>query len=740
MDNIFEYGIKFNFNGNYEKATQHIGNFFNKFSQSVNTLSGATLSRMGSFFSAMHSGFSQMDSIASSFYGKIFNIYTLLAGGAFTVAVKNSFGTLITLGKQMETTFAQLQTTLGGKDAAAKKANTMEALAWARKKGVETPFEISEVNDAVRQMTMFGLAKNKAMREKTFQAIGDFAGNFNMSFGEAVGMVSKAGFGETEWLKNRTGITRTTIGETVRNSRNINEKDRAYAMELVNIIQKGAVGTEKFKMAWVEVLGLLNKGGMENRMKTLGGALSNVSDLSQNFLMDMIGYTQMEDSLMSKITKTTQNFLSAFSRVLYFEYEDIKHKKSVIPLDTLKNKLNTEDGKLVYQKLINQKALTDEEKRYLQVTTGLNAETLKSITYTTKLGNIATGLKKIFIILWQSVDTAVSGMTKKFTDWIDKFERRVTDFKGFVAPLIVYVYLLWSKVKGFFTGLWEGFSVGFGAMMKVGKTAFNWLVSFFKLFTGDTAKAIHAVGVALGVVAGALLGFKVLGTIVGPFGKFLSMTKEYAKVAGGTGKLADIGVQKVYVVNMPTNFGMGGTDIPGSNIPGKGGKFSKGVKNLGEGMLITAAVIGAKQIVDAGIEKIAPNSYLRKEHVSSFMEDLRPDSRLQPKSWKELARLRKFYSYGITSDESSVGVLSQEFKKQMKLITSGQEGNYFKDFTSKMFDTLNSMLAAKGLNLQNPEDRGMVIEQLNFNLDKNATANDVIRVIAGLKQQFKVKQ
>ena len=116
--NLLDYGIAVNFFGNYRNEGSAINNLTNKLNSSLMSLQ------------------------------------QMVIGGGITAGLYSLSNAILSTAKSMEQNFANLKSTLGS------TAKALETLDWARQKGASTPFEISEVNDAVGTMTTMGFNKN----------------------------------------------------------------------------------------------------------------------------------------------------------------------------------------------------------------------------------------------------------------------------------------------------------------------------------------------------------------------------------------------------------------------------------------------------------------------------------------------------------------------------------------------------------------------------------------------------
>lgn len=229
LGELFEYGVAINFFGNYRSEMKSLDNFVTEFSRGL------------------------------------FNLRSLLIGGSLTAGLAVFTNAIMGFGKQLEGYFAQIKASVGTQE------KTLSILDYASKKAAETPFSLGEVVSAVGRMTTFGFAKDKNMMDKVFNSVGDLAGNRGFDFSHAMDMVAKAGFGNWESLKDMTGLNKQTMRTSVMESQQWLRatNDQKAAMEkYLKTIETGTAGTQDYRMAVVELVGFLNKGGMEERLKT----------------------------------------------------------------------------------------------------------------------------------------------------------------------------------------------------------------------------------------------------------------------------------------------------------------------------------------------------------------------------------------------------------------------------------------------------------------------------------------
>lgn len=423
---LLDYGIAINFFGNYRQEASAIGGVTNKLNSSLMSLQN------------------------------------LLIGGGLTYGLYRFGNAMLQTALSMEQNFASLKSSLGS---SAKAIGTLE---WARKKGAETPFEIGEVNQAVALMNRLGFAKNEKMREEVFNSVGDFAGQMGYGFSDIMSRVARASFGNWEALGDSFGIRKQTIGGMVREQ--IQRTPEKFSSEIdeinkaIQMVEKGKQGTEEYRMAIVKLIGVLGRGGMVNRLQTIGGAWSNVNDLVQNFMFKLMGYSQIQGTLANAI-KTT----------------------------------------------ITDKILAPFMEAHKVVINGIEEET----TAVDQLGRIGKGVGDMLIQVWGMFDTQIGNSTTSIVKWIDKLDAWFRDYQNNVAPVILFLALIKIQVEEFLRGFYDGFTTVFGSFLKAGKGVWITLAKIAD-WMGITEGKAESLGTVLGGVLGLLLGIKAFRLMTAP--------------------------------------------------------------------------------------------------------------------------------------------------------------------------------------------------------------------------------
>jgi len=472
------YNVAINFFGNYSRELDKVQRGTHSLDESLRkaSVSGSGIIKYGSAWDRVEMGFGRVTGTVTGLFNRLMSVQNLLLGGGIAYGIANIGNKLYQTGLTMENNFASIKTALDS------DVKTIEGLMWARKKAAETPFELPDVNQALLQMAKEGLTKTNDMREKVFTAIGDMAGAEGFDFGTGMYMFTKAGEGNWMQLSMRTGLRMSNMINLALQS-NRTEEEKKKMIEYANVVKKAAKGTTEYKMALAEYLAIMYKGGMENRVKTVGGALSNVSDLMSIFTMEIVGYTQQADSFFHSIMLTVKDkFLGAFSKVI-------------------------------------------------EVQKDINGNVTQQITLQDKLFESGRRIGGILKIMWSSVDSAVGGLTERLEVLILKMNAWLSDFQGNVAPMIIAFTIIKMRVKDFFNGFKEGFSSGFGFFWNILKGLAKTIIAiigFIKRLTGGTEEAdskAKRLGKTVGLLIGSLVGLRILLPITNKMFMFAKSVK-----------------------------------------------------------------------------------------------------------------------------------------------------------------------------------------------------------------------
>lgn len=190
-----------------------------------------------------------------------------LAGTAGLATIASQF---VQVNMEAQKLRASLTTVTGGTQSAAAAFEMLSRFA------ATTPFQLSEVTSAFIKMQALGLNPT----EDTLRSFGNTASAMGKSLEQFVEAVADAATGEFERLKE-FGIKAKSEGENVTFTfQGVSTTVRKSAEEISSYLEQ--IGNNQFA------------GAMEQQMKTLGGAVSNLSD-SWFRLMDAFGQTGAVD-------------------------------------------------------------------------------------------------------------------------------------------------------------------------------------------------------------------------------------------------------------------------------------------------------------------------------------------------------------------------------------------------------------------------------------------------------------
>jgi hypothetical protein len=439
IDNLLEFGVAINFFGNYRQETARVSDW--------------------------------VDGFAS----KMTDIAALVATGGVGAALTTFTRGVIDAGMQMEGHFAGLKSVLGTQE------KVLEALAWSQQKGLETPFTTTEVLRALTTLTTAGFAANKKLREDSFDAFSDLASAFPDRVGDisnAATMVAKAAMGNWEHLADNIGMRAENIKKMSQeilsqklDATGLNATMKGLEKQFL-MVEKGTKGTTEYKKALIDILGTVFKGANAERFNTIGGAVSNLTDIMERFYQKVAGFSQVEGDFFNRIKDTIQ--------------------------------------KTVYGKM---------EEFYTVTRNGVteNTNALQA------LDRIATRIGNTFASLWGTVDTAAGGVTEKLIGYIKTVDAFFEDYQNKVAPFILYLYLVKLQVQDFFKGLADGFKATFGFYWKFAGVIVDMYTKFFNLFSNENKSRVYGIGAAIGHLVGAIAGLKIVTILLSPLRTLFSL-------------------------------------------------------------------------------------------------------------------------------------------------------------------------------------------------------------------------
>ena len=485
----------------------------------------------------------------------------LIVGGVITTSLVAAFATLshiiISTGQEMEQVFASIKTSLGS------EAKTIAELEWGREMATTTPFDLPEVNQALLQMAREGYTKDEYKKNKVFQAIGDMAGSEGFEFSAGMSMFSKAGEGNWEQLAERTGL-RASRMENMAMESNRTDEEKTKMIEYAKVVNTATKGTMEYKMALAEYLAIMYKGGMENKLNTFGGALSNVTDLFENFKMEMVGYSQVEGSLFNAMTATIKDkVLKPFSSIVdaQVKMEDGSTKfvgrqemanqllQKQIPLTNealdgrtgLLNIASQMDaqGNLELQRIAEKikvgESLNAQEKQYAEQMLGYKYE---EISLQQKLFTLGKNVGNILTMVWGEIDKVIGKVVVTLGKFITKLSDWFNDFQGNIAPIILWLAIMKIEFKIFFAAFIKAVKpfltairIFWSVIMSWIRTAIDYIKKKVKrlwnlFFKGKSIA--EGLGTAIGTIVGAIILIKGIPILV-PFIQQLIRAKRYAQ-------------------------------------------------------------------------------------------------------------------------------------------------------------------------------------------------------------------
>lgn len=233
-----------------------IGNQTSKFEQIAKSADSASvgINKAAQSLDKFQKEASSIQGIAGSLSAG-FSSLAKLAGGLFAgVSIAAFAGKLVSVQREFDVLNSSLITITGS------SANAEKELAWIKEFAAETPFSLAEVTQAFIKMKSLGLDASK----ESLTSYGNTASAMGKSLNQMIEAVADASTGEFERLKE-FGIKAKQNGETV-----------ALTFQgVTTTIQNNAEAITKY------LTDIGNKnffGAMEERAKTLDGAISNLGD------------------------------------------------------------------------------------------------------------------------------------------------------------------------------------------------------------------------------------------------------------------------------------------------------------------------------------------------------------------------------------------------------------------------------------------------------------------------------
>ncbi len=233
-----------------------IGGQTSKFEQIAKSADSASvgINKAAQSLDKLHKEASSIQGIAGSLSSG-FSTLAKLAGGLFAgVSIAAFAGKLVSVQREFDVLNSSLITITGS------SANAEKELAWIKEFAAETPFSLAEVTQAFIKMKSLGLDASK----ESLTSYGNTASAMGKSLNQMIEAVADASTGEFERLKE-FGIKAKQNGEQVSLTfqgvtTTIKNNAESISQYLTNIGNKNFFGA------------------MEERAKTLDGAISNLGD------------------------------------------------------------------------------------------------------------------------------------------------------------------------------------------------------------------------------------------------------------------------------------------------------------------------------------------------------------------------------------------------------------------------------------------------------------------------------
>jgi phage-related protein len=222
-----------------------------------------------------------VDGMSRASGGLAGTIGRLLGPLAGMVTLTAGLTKLVSVSRQFEILRASLKTTIGTVEGANQAFEALQQFA------ATTPYDLAQTTEAFIKLANLGLTPS----ERALKAYGDTAAAMGKDLGEFVQAVSRSVSGEFDPLK-QFGIQASKEAEGIRFTfRGVSTTVRQSAKDIEEYFIK--LGQQKFA------------GGMEERAKTLDGALSNLAD-TWDSLFDTIGRAGSADLIQKVIRGATE--------------------------------------------------------------------------------------------------------------------------------------------------------------------------------------------------------------------------------------------------------------------------------------------------------------------------------------------------------------------------------------------------------------------------------------------------
>jgi hypothetical protein len=304
--------------------------------------------QMNSQYTAMQSRLGQVRGGMGK-VNAVFGAFKKLAPWLGIAAVGAALKGVVSKAIQTRTEFSRYEAVLTNTLGSQKAANT--EFAKLKKFAADTPFQLNEMTNAYVKLTNQGFQPTM----DDMQSMGDLAGSMGKSFDQWTEAFLDARQGENERLKE-FGIRAAKHGDII-----------AYTFKGVTTeVKNDAESIDKYLLSLGKMEGVA--GGMDKISKTIGGAISNNADATDNWA-NALG-KRLEPAVVSGLLKWT-GFLNASAKWLEIPIEDklLEESKQVNALAVELTDANTTEDR-------RHQILTELKEINPKIVAGLDAENL----------------------------------------------------------------------------------------------------------------------------------------------------------------------------------------------------------------------------------------------------------------------------------------------------------------------------------------------------------------------------
>ena len=279
-------------------------------------------------------------------FGAFKKLAPWLSIGAVVFALKNVVSKAVEVRAEFSRYQAVLENTLGSQKAANKEFDKLKQFA------ATTPFQLNELTGSYVKLANQGF--KPTIKEMT--SLGDLAAAMGKSFDQLTEAIIDAQVGENERLKE-FGIRAQKNGDKIK-----------YTFKGVTTeVDYNAESIRKYVLSLGDIQGVA--GGMAKISKTIGGAISNAGDASDNFF-NVIG--KRLEPAMVKLIGTSTGFLNKMAQWL-----EIPIESKLMDEQRLVNGLTVELTSANTSEARRHQILTQLEEINPKIVDGLSAENIE---------------------------------------------------------------------------------------------------------------------------------------------------------------------------------------------------------------------------------------------------------------------------------------------------------------------------------------------------------------------------